>query len=137
MKQLFKTGDIKVYTRIVADNDKVTFESGTVHNVYSTFCLTRDAEWSTRLFVLEMKEDDEEGIGTFVEVIHKSPALIGSVVNFGAVIESINGHEIICSFTALVGDRIIATGRTGQKILKKEKLGRLMKSLEKISFERQ
>jgi predicted thioesterase len=64
MKHLFKQGDVKRYSKVVSIDELASFESGTVHEVYSTFALARDAEWSGRLFVLEMKEEDEEGIGT-------------------------------------------------------------------------
>ena len=37
---------------------------GLVHTVLSTFALGRELEWAARLFVLEMKSVDEEGIGT-------------------------------------------------------------------------
>lgn len=118
-----------MYSKIVSRDEMAAFESGIVHEVYSTFCLAKDAEWSTRLFVLDMKEADEEGIGTFIEIYHRSPAAVGSKVDFTAVVESINGHEVICSFTAKVGDRLIAEGRTGQKILKKEKVNRMMEQI--------
>jgi fluoroacetyl-CoA thioesterase len=130
MKNIFKTGDIKEYWHTVRPEDTAAFESGTVHPVYATFALARDAEWACRLFVLEMKDEDEEGIGTFVHVNHKSPALIGEEVQFVAVIGAINSNEIICSYKAMVGDRIIAEGTTGQKILKKEKLNAIFERLE-------
>src|SRR5882672_1523129 len=117
----FKVGDRKTFERIVREEDTASFESGTVHPVYATFALTRDAEWSSRLFVLEMKEANEEGIGTFVNVKHISPAFIGDKVLFEAVIDELKGNEVNCSFTARVGERLIAEGRTGQKILPKEK----------------
>ena len=37
---------------------------GLVHTVLSTFALGRELKWVARLFVLEMKSVDEEGIGT-------------------------------------------------------------------------
>ena len=127
----FQIGDKKVFSIVVTHNDVAAFESGIVHEVYSTFCLARDAEWSTRLFVLDMKESDEEGIGTFIEIYHRSPAAVESQVDFTATLLEVNGHEVICSFTATCGERIIAEGRTGQKILKKEKVNRLMASIAK------
>ena len=78
------------------------FESGTVHNVYATFALARDAEWSSRLFVLDMKEEHEEGIGTFVNLKHISPAFIGDVVRFEATIDEIEGNAVNCSIKASV-----------------------------------
>ncbi len=129
MLSKFNAGDQKKFERQVTKDDSAAFDSGTVHPVYATFALTRDAEWSGRLFVIEMKEDDEEGIGTFVEVKHLSPAFIGNVVEFTATIDELKGNEINCSFIARVGKRIIAEGRTGQKILKKDKIEKLFKEL--------
>lgn len=130
MLQKFEIGDEKVYTHQVTKADTATFAAGTVHPVYATFALTRDAEWAGRLFVLEMKEEHEEGIGTFVEVQHLGPALIGDTVTITASVESIQGNELVCSFVARVGDRLIAKGRTGQKILERKRLAQLFKGLE-------
>lgn len=129
MNNPFRIGAQKQFSKIVQPNEKAEFDNGVVHAIYSTFFLTKDAEWSTRLFVLDMKEEDEEGIGTFIYVDHLSPARIGSTVDFTATLEEVNGHEIVCTFEAKVGDRIIARGKTGQKILKKEKLDRLLNNL--------
>ena len=127
----FKIGDRKTFERVVRAEDTAAFETGTVHPVYATFALTRDAEWSSRLFVLEMKEEQEEGIGTFVNVKHVSPAFVGNTVLFEAVIDELKGNEVNCSFIAKVEERIIAEGRTGQKILLKEKIEKLFDSLKK------
>lgn len=97
-----------------------------MHPVYSTYAIVRDAEWCGRLFVLDMKEPDEEGIGTMASVEHVAPAHIGDTVVFTATVESIRGNEIITAFEARVGDKLIARGKTGQKILKKEKVTRIM-----------
>jgi len=87
--------------------------------------MVRDAEWTTRQFVLEMRDEDEEGIGTFVNIEHKAPAFEGEEITFNGYIEEIRDHEVICSIEAYVGDRLVATGRTGQKVLKREKIKKL------------
>ncbi len=125
----FQSGDIKIYKYVVVPQDTAVFDSGEVHPVYATFALGRDAEWACRLFVLEMKEPDEEGIGTFLRVNHHSPALVGSEVIFEAKVKSVEKNEIICSFEARVDQRLIASGETGQKILKKSRLEQLFNSL--------
>ena len=122
MVNKFNEGSKKIFERTVRPEDTAMFEGGVVHPVYATFALARDAEWSSRLFVLEMKEEHEEGIGTFVNVKHVSPALVGEVVLFEAVIDELKGNEINCTFTATTGGRLIAEGRTGQKIIPKLKL---------------
>jgi fluoroacetyl-CoA thioesterase len=129
MKQIFAAGAEKSYTKVVTAEDVATFESGTVHEVYATFAIARDAEWAGRLFVLDMKEDDEEGIGTFVLVDHHAPALVGETVVYEAVIDELHKNIIGCTFAAYVGHRLIASGRTGQKILKKDKLQSIMADL--------
>ena len=129
MIQPFKIGDILSFSHVVVQDDVAAFEAGTVHPVYSTFALTRDAEWSGRLFVLEMKEADEEGIGTGIQLMHQSPALIGQEVTFTATLFEVNKNEVVTDFIANVGARIIATGRQWQKILKKEKLEKIFEKL--------
>lgn len=130
MKNPFHVGDTLVYKHIVTEADTAKFASGQVHAVYSTFALARDAEWSGRLFVLEMKEDSEEGIGTGITVKHVSPALIGQEVVFTATLYEVNKNEVVTDYTARAGERVIAEGRQWQKILPKEKLDKLFESLE-------
>lgn len=129
MNNLFKKGDTKEYFGMVTDSDIATFDSINVHPVLSTFALGRDAEWVCRLFVIDMKELDEEGIGTYLEIYHKGPAFIGETIHYTGNFEELNGNNVICSFKANVGQGLIATGRTEQKILKKEKINHLFNSI--------
>lgn len=122
-------GDHKTHLYKVKAADVAHFEQLAVHAVFSTFALTREAEWSSRLFVNDILDQGEEGIGTFIEVKHVSPALVGEEVLFTAIVCSIERNELTCDFNAKVGDRLIATGKTGQKILAKEKLERLFADL--------
>lgn len=106
----FKIGDVKTHQHIVGNGDLAEFRTGRVHDVYSTFAVGRDAEWCCRLFVLEMKEVHEQGIGTFLNITHKSPALLGSTVHFEARLKSVVKNEVVCTFEAFVGHRKIAEG---------------------------
>ncbi len=129
MKNPFQTGDVKTFSYVVTKEDTAKFDSGEVHAVYSTFALCRDAEWSGRLFVLEMKEDGEEGIGSGITVKHLSPALIGQEVIFTATLTAVNGNEVVTDYVARVNDRVIAEGTQWQKIVNREKLNRMFESL--------
>ena len=122
MKQLFKYGDTKEFYKVVSKKDTAKFNGVEVHPYYSTFALARDAEWSSRLFVLDMKEIDEEGIGTFVNIKHVSPAWVGDEVRFIATIKSVVHNEVVCTITAKVNGRLIAKIETGQKILNSDEL---------------
>lgn len=130
MKNIFKTGDTKTFQRIISPQDVAAFDTGTVHPVYATFALTRDAEWCSRLFVLDMKDENEEGIGTFVQVTHHSPALVGDTILFEATIDELRANVVNCTFTARVAGRLIAEGKTGQKILLKQKIEQLFQKLK-------
>lgn len=127
MKNIFKEGDKKTFSRIVQPEDRAIFNNELVHPVCSTFALARDFEWSSRLFFIDMKEEDEEGVGTHLTIDHRSPAFVGEEIIFTATFEQLTGTELFCSIEARVGERLVGTGRTGQKMLKKEKLKRIFK----------
>ena len=127
MKNSVKIGDAREYKRVVVPEDAAAFHGKVVHPVCATFSLARDIEWTSRQFVLDMRDDDEEGIGTFLSIDHRGPAFIGEEICYIAVVEQLKDHELICSFEARVNNRLVASGRTGQKILKREKIERLFK----------
>lgn len=130
MKNIFKVGDQIKIESLVRVEDVAAFNGEVVHEVCSTFALAREIEWSSRQFVLQMKEDDEEGIGTMLTIDHKSPVFVGETFEVMAKIESILGNEIICTYEAKVGSRIIATGKTGQKILKREAISHIFSKFD-------
>jgi len=125
LKNIFNTGDQKRLSYVVKQEDVAAFKGEVVHPVCSTFALAREVEWATRQFVLEMREDHEEGIGTHVSIEHRSPAFVGEEIVITSVISKPENHEIICTFEAAVNGRIIATGKTGQKILSREKIKKI------------
>ncbi|WNJ19177.1 thioesterase, FlK family [Pontibacter sp. G13] len=121
MKNLFEKGDQKHLKVAVTDEKLARFDAGLVHPVYSTFALGKDAEWACRLFVLDMKEPGEEGVGAALTIEHVSPAVLGSEVLITATIESIVKRTITCSWEAKVRDRLVAKGTQVQKIVIKER----------------
>jgi|SRR5215831_16445583 len=125
MKKNLKAGDTRKFTKTVSIEDTAGYVDGFVHPVYSTFNIARDAEWSGRLFVLDAREEDEEGVGTMISVEHHAPAFPGEEVVFTSKIKSIHHHMIITTYKVRVGDRLIASGEQGQKIFKLEKLNRI------------
>ena len=128
MKNCFVPGDIKIYRKKVSEADYAQFETGMVHPVCATFALAQAVEWASRLFVLEMKEADEEGIGTMLLINHAGPAFLNETIEIKAEVKSLERNELICTYEAKVGERLIATGETGQKILKKEKINKLFQT---------
>jgi len=126
MKDIFNIGDQKEQRYIVKEGDEASFNGELVHPVCATFTLAREIEWATRQFVLEMREEDEEGIGTFISIDHHAPAFVGELLVIRSTVESLTGHELICTYTVEAENRIIATGKTGQKILKRSRIEKLL-----------
>lgn len=130
MRDIYQVGDTVSLHFVVGDLDLAAFNGERVHPFYSTFALGRDAEWTCRQFVLNMKEDDEEGIGSFLNIRHKSPALLGEHVTITAQITALEGNRIDCSFRVEINERLIAEGEQGQRILKKTKIDQLIQSIK-------
>ncbi|RYD70759.1 MAG: hypothetical protein EOP53_24825 [Sphingobacteriales bacterium] len=131
MKLIFSAGDTKIYRKKVEFTDIAVFGSGIVHEVCSTFVLAKEIEWASRLFVLEMKEADEEGIGTMLHIDHLSPAFPGEELIITAKYQKLDGNYLTCGIKAEANGRLVATGQTGQKIVKKAKLAALFDQLRK------
>lgn len=130
MRSIYKPGDSKSYSFKVTDAHFPDFGNSIVHDVCATYTLAKEIEWASRLFVLDMLQKNEEGIGTLITIEHVNPAFLNEQVCINTIVMSLKGHELLCSYVASVGSRIIAKGRTGQKILEKGKLISRFSTLE-------
>jgi predicted thioesterase len=126
MNKHVQIGETRTFHKQVTEEDFARFNMQVVHPVCSTFALAQAVEWACRLFVLDIKEADEEGVGTGLVIRHYKPAFPGETLQIIATLGAIEGNLLRCSFVARVGQRLVATGETSQKILKKEKLKKLL-----------
>ena len=125
MTNPFRPGDVKIHRYCISLEDIADFgptTGGLVHSVLSTFALGREMEWAARLFVLEMKSADEEGIGTKLSIHHHAPAFVGETLTVTATFEALDGANLRCAVEAHVGPRLVATGHTGQRIVARARL---------------
>ncbi|GAB4413479.1 MAG: thioesterase family protein [Bacteroidia bacterium] len=129
MKNPFLPGDEKVFVTQVSADKLASFGDDPVHPVYSTFALARDAEWACRLFVLDMKEEGEEGIGTYLSVEHRAPARAGTAVRIVARLESVEGSTVHCSYRAYDGERLLAQGQQTQRIIDRHRFATYLDTL--------
>jgi fluoroacetyl-CoA thioesterase len=105
------------------------YPGGLVHAVYSTFALARDAEWCGHLFILQMREPHEQGVGSAITVEHLAPALLGSEVVHTTTLVSVEGRRVRSSFEVHCGERIIARGTQEQVIVDRAELARRLDAL--------
>ncbi len=131
MKNPFQWGDKKIYEYKVQPKDFAAFdEEGLIHPVLSTFTIAKCAEWVCRLFVHEMKEEGEEGVGVMVSVNHHAPALENEIVIFTAELVAVEKNKVICQWNAKVKDRLIASGEQVQKIVMVKKFYETLANLK-------
>ena len=84
-----------------------------------------------RLSKLDMKEDDEEGIGVSLTIEHFSPAFENEEVEITSFFEEINEKkEIVTLFELKVGERLIAKGVQKQRILLKTKIQKIFENIK-------
>lgn len=131
MKDVFKIGDVKIHRFVVTKEHLATFGADLVHPVCSTFVLAREMEWAGRLFVLEMCEEHEEGVGTMLHIDHKSPAFVGEEVVIEACYAEYLKEHLTCKIQVFAGERLVAKGKTGQKIMSRERINQIFTSLER------
>ena len=56
--------------------------------------------------------------------------MLGQEVTIEATLHEWEGHRLVCTFEVKVGERLVARGTQGQKILPKEKVQRLIDSIQ-------
>ena len=118
-----------IHRHTVSNDDLANFKYESVHQVCSTFALAREIEWTTRQYIHKIKKEDEEGIGTMLEIQHHGMALLGEEFVVHAQVEEFEHGELICDFEVKVGERLIASGKTGQKLLPKHVIERKFKEI--------
>lgn len=119
MKVPFGPGEQRRYITTVSPDKVAQFHGEVVHPYYSTFALGQDAEWACRQFVLEMREPDEEGIGTYLSVHHIAPVPLAAQVEIVATLLWIRDRTVHCAYEVYWEGRRVAYGEQTQKILKK------------------
>lgn len=111
----------------VTDDMRPHFDGVHVHPVLSTWEVVHHLEIAGRRLLAPHLEPHEEGMGTHIQINHRSPAVVGSLVTFRAVVEECTNRRLICLVEALVGQRIVAEGVFTQAILSRDKLAEVLR----------
>lgn len=102
------------------------FDGVVVHKVCATWTIVEYMEKAGRLVLIDFLEPHEEGVGSHVSCDHLNPAPVGSTVRVIATAADVMDRELICDTVAFVGDRMIASGKTIQKVMPRAVLKRLL-----------
>ncbi len=102
------------------------FDGEIVHRVCSTWTLVHQMEVAGRKVLEQFLEPHEEGIGSHASCDHMGPAAVGETVKVIATAAEVTARELVCDCVAFRGDRMIAAGKTVQKVFPKDVLERLL-----------
>jgi len=111
---------------LVTDEMRPIFDDVAVHQVCSTWTLVHYMELAGRKVLLAYLEQHEEGVGSHVHCDHLGPAKVGRIVRVLATVADADDRQLICDVDAFCGERMIAAGRTIQKIYPREVLERIL-----------
>src|SRR5436190_1223944 len=111
---------------VVKEDMRPIFDGIAVHDVCSTWTLVHYMELAGRKVLLEYLEPHEEGVGSRIECDHVGPARIGRTVRVVATVASASDRELVCDMAAYVGDRLIASGQTVQRVFPRAALERIL-----------
>lgn len=103
-----------------------SFDGVVVHMVCATWTIVEYMEKAGRLVLVDFLESDEEGVGSHVSCDHLGPAPVGSTVRVIATAADADDRELVCDVVAFVGEKMIASGKTVQKVLPRAVLKRLL-----------
>ena len=99
-----------------------------IHPLYATFAAVEHAEYAARCAIRSAVEPHEDAIGLAVELEHRAPAAVGTLLTIAATVETLEGRDVWCAVAITAEDgREIARGRTGQRVISREKRELLVK----------
>lgn len=106
-------------TRTVSVSGAMTARIGEreIHPVFGTVPLVTEVEELCRELLEPHLDDDEEGVGYRLELVHHAPAPVGAEVAIVASVADVSRQRLLCDFTARHDGRLIATGSFEQRIV--------------------
>lgn len=108
-------------TFVVDESMLAGFGGTVVHPVLGTATLVHYLEWAGRRVIEPHLDDDEEGVGHAISVVHRAPAPAGTTVTAAATLTRHDGNRVVCRVEARAADgTLLADGDFTQVILPRE-----------------
>ncbi len=113
---------------VVTEDMCPAFDGHVVHRVCATWTIVHYMELAGRRILIQFLEPDEEGVGSHVTCDHLGPAPVGSTVRVIASVADVSDRELVCDVVAFREAKLIASGKTGQRVFPREVLDRILKA---------
>ena len=121
MKDTLAAG-AEVTQRFDVDIDRTIGFMGEKFRVYATPSLVRDMEHTCRNYLLDHVDDNEDSVGTFVNVEHLAATPLGMWVEITVKLTEVDGRRVAFEMTARDSvDDLIGRGSHGRFIVDKAK----------------
>jgi len=122
------SADLTTSRSIEVDKPRTIDFMGEELRVYATPELVRDIEVTCRELLLEHLDDEEDSVGTRVEIDHTGATLLGMNVTIAATITAVEGRAVSFEVTASDDLEQVATAKHNRFIVHKGKLGERLKA---------
>jgi len=120
--------DLTTSRTIEVDKPRTIDFMGEELRVYATPELVRDIEVTCREMLLEHLDEEEDSVGTRVEIDHTGATLLGMNVTIAATITALEGRAVSFEVTASDDLEQVATAKHNRFIVHKGKLGERLKA---------
>ena len=108
-------------TFVVDETMLAGFGGAVIHPVIGTATLVYYLEWAGRRVIEPYLDDDEEGVGHAISVVHRAPAPVGASLTARAALTRHEGNRVVCRVEARAADgTLLADGEFTQVILPRE-----------------
>ena len=108
MKDSFKEGNT-ITRRFTVDETRTISVAGGEFNVYATPEMIRDIEQTCKRYILEFAGDNEESVGTQVNIAHVGATVMGMSVEITATVKTLDRRRVV--FDISVKDDLEEVGR--------------------------
>ena len=108
MKDSFKEGNT-ITRRFTVDETRTISVAGGECNVYATPEMIRDIEQTCKRYILEFAGDNEDSVGTQVNIAHVGATVMGMSVDITATVKTLDRRRVV--FDISVKDDLEEVGR--------------------------
>ncbi len=123
MKEGLRAGVAATVEDVVTEAMRPAFNGMLIHPVYGTAAMVYHMEWAARQVILPYLEEEEDGVGTGVQVCHIHPAPVGARVLARAVCIAVeDSGRVVCNVSVWNNQVLLGEGQVEQRILLKRVL---------------
>ena len=107
MREEFKVGKT-VNRHVTIDKKRIISVAGGEFEVYATPEMIRDIERTCKEYILEFADENEDSVGTQVNISHVGATLLGMSVSIEATVKTIDRRRVV--FEICVKDELDTVG---------------------------